>query len=193
MGREGSDSENLAPSITPTNQKSNGQILLEVIDESLHELFSPRAREALYDHLERNYAIGRDDIPKHLDQFSSVLRKNFGRSGRTIERRIEKKYCEKTGKEFHDGADYLLSDYVESNPKSPGTEPTSIRTTVTLTSPVKVNDGIVSNWSTSTLSNQANYHSDCSTGTAINLNSPFSQDYWAKYYSPPQGKTGMCA
>ncbi len=185
MGTEGFEGENPALSITAKKEPSKEQVLVEVIDESLNELFSPRTREALYDHLERNYSIDRDDIPKHLEQFTSVLRSTFGLSGRTIERKIEKKYCEKIGRKFYQEADYALSEYVESEPKS-------MRTTVTQ-SPADANDGIVSNRPTSALSFSTTRQSASLTGTTVDLNSANLQDCWSKYYSSPQVKPGMCA
>ncbi len=196
MGREGVESENPALNIRP-KIASNDEILLDMIDESLYELFGTRPREALYDHLERNYGIAREELPKHLDEFSSVLRKNFGASGRTVERRIAKKFCAKMGKEFHDGADHLLSAYIEYGTKAATLTEIAISTTVTLTGPPNANDGwAVGNWSTLAPLEPAVYHCNGFAGTAIDLNSVFmtnAGDFFSKYFSHPAGKLGMCA
>jgi hypothetical protein len=98
----------------PKNERASDEIVLfEVIDESLQELFGTRPREALYDHLERNYGITRESLPKHLDELSSVLRKHFGRSGITVERRVARKFLTRMGKEYRELGDLSLSAYIK--------------------------------------------------------------------------------
>lgn len=66
-------------------------LLLECIDEVLADLIGRRAREAVYDHLERNLSLARNEIPQRLDDFLSVLDQTFGKGGKTIGKHIAKK------------------------------------------------------------------------------------------------------
>ena len=94
------------------NAKQPGLVLLESIDEALVDLLGRRAREAIYDHLERRCYMARDEIPNKLGQFCSVLETNFGKAGITIERTIAKRFYSKLEKTFIDYPGCSLVDYV---------------------------------------------------------------------------------
>ncbi len=88
-------------------------LLLECIDEVLADLLGRRAREAVYDHLERNLFLSRNEIPQRLDDFLSVLDETFGKGGKTIGKYIAKKLYAKLDWEFADISSYGLVDFVE--------------------------------------------------------------------------------
>jgi hypothetical protein len=93
-------------------------ILVECIDQVLVDLLGHRAREAIYDHLERRYYMSRDEIPRRLVEFCSVLDINFGKGGHTIERTIARRFYSKLEKKFTDYPGYTLLDYVEQATQS---------------------------------------------------------------------------
>lgn len=72
-----------------------------------------RAREAIYDHLERKCYMARDEMPQRLGELCNVLETNFGKGGKTIERTIARRYYSKLEKKFTDYPGYTLVDYVE--------------------------------------------------------------------------------
>lgn len=77
------------------DKKDIDRLLIESLDEVLDDLLGKRVRDAFYDHLERNYYIGREDVPKRLGDLILILERNFGKSGKTIERTIAKRLCTK--------------------------------------------------------------------------------------------------
>jgi hypothetical protein len=92
-------------------------LLLDSIEETLADLLGPRAKEAIFDYLERTYLIGRNEITKSLGDFFCVLDETFGRGSRTIGKAIAKRLYSKLNWEFVDCAGYDLTDYL-SNIKS---------------------------------------------------------------------------
>jgi len=87
-------------------------LLLESMDEALTDLLGRRTREAVYDYLERNCLVARNEIPERLDDFSKLLIETFGKGGRTIGKVIAKRLYTKLGWEFVDVHSYELVDYV---------------------------------------------------------------------------------
>ena len=77
------------------DKKDIDRLLIESLDEVLDDLLGKRVRDAFYDHLERNYYIGREDVPKRLGDLILILERQFGKSGKTIERAIAKRLCAK--------------------------------------------------------------------------------------------------
>jgi hypothetical protein len=77
------------------DKKDIDRLLLESLNEVLDELLGKGVRPSFYDHLERNYYMGREDIPRRLGDFLIILERTFGKSGSTIERAIVKRLCTK--------------------------------------------------------------------------------------------------
>jgi hypothetical protein len=101
------------------NAKSREILLLEAIDQALVDLLGRRAREAIYDHLERKCYMARDEMPHRLDEFCDILHVNFGKGGTTIERAIAKRFYSKLEKKFIDYPGYGLVDYIEKASSQP--------------------------------------------------------------------------
>jgi hypothetical protein len=87
-------------------------LILESIDETLGDLLGRRAREAVYDHLERNCFIARSEIPRCLDDFFSVLETTFGKGSKTIGKVIAKRIYAKLGWEFTEVPNLEFKDYL---------------------------------------------------------------------------------
>lgn len=79
------------------DKKDVDRLLLEALDDVLDDLLGKRVRITFYDHLERNYYIGREDIPRRLGDFLLILERTFGKSGKTIERTLARRLCMKLG------------------------------------------------------------------------------------------------
>jgi len=69
------------------------EALLDSIDTALTDLVGARAREAIFNHLDGDLSITREDLPTHLDEFRSDLRANFGTVASTIESFIAERFC----------------------------------------------------------------------------------------------------
>lgn len=89
-------------------------LLVESMDEALTDLLGRRAREAIYDHLERNRLIARNEIPDRLCDFLRLLDETFGKGSRTIGKVIAKKLYAKLGWGFVEISSYGLEDYLEA-------------------------------------------------------------------------------
>jgi hypothetical protein len=77
------------------DKKDIDRVFLESLDDVLNDLLGKNVREAFYDHLERNYYMGKEDVPKRLGDFLLILERTFGKSGKTIERAIARRLCGK--------------------------------------------------------------------------------------------------
>lgn len=88
-------------------------LLLESMDEALTDLLGGRAREGVYDCLERNCLIARNEIPNRLDDFFKLLDETFGKGSKTIGKVIAKRLYAKLGWEFVELSSYELPDYLK--------------------------------------------------------------------------------
>ena len=89
-------------------------LLLGSIDQVLLDLLGTKSREAVYDHLERNYSLAREKIPKDLDRFFALLEETFGKGSKTIGKAIIRKLFEKLGWEFGEIGGFDFFDYLEA-------------------------------------------------------------------------------
>jgi hypothetical protein len=89
-------------------------LLNDSIDETLHNLIGRRGSEAVYDYLERNFAISRDKIPNNLEKFNALLDETFGRGSKTIGKAIVRKLFEKLSWNFVEVPGFEFSDYLEA-------------------------------------------------------------------------------
>jgi hypothetical protein len=87
-------------------------LLLDSIEETLSDLLGCRAKEAVFDHLERNYFVGREETTRSLGDLFCVLEDTFGRGSKTIGKAIAKKVYFKLNWEFVDIPEYELTDYL---------------------------------------------------------------------------------
>jgi len=90
------------------------KILLEAMDETLSLLLSERAKEAIYAHMERYYALRREEIPRSPDRFMACLERIFGRARPVIEKMVLKKFYSKLGMGFIERKDWKFRDYIVS-------------------------------------------------------------------------------
>jgi hypothetical protein len=84
---------------TPS-QSQPDQLLLGCIDAVLTDLLGGKVREAIYDYLERQFSLAKEEIPDHLDELSEILATTFGKSAATLERRIAARLYDALGLEF---------------------------------------------------------------------------------------------
>jgi hypothetical protein len=87
-------------------------LLFDSVEETLTDLLGSRAKEAVFDYLERNCLMGRSEITKSLGDLFSILDEIFGRGSKIIGKAIAKKLYSKLNWEFVDCRDYELTDYL---------------------------------------------------------------------------------
>ncbi len=87
------------------------EILLEAVDYGLAVL-GEGVRQAIYGHIERNYAIRREEIPEHLETFHEALKEIFGRVSKVVEKFIAKHLYERLDLNFYAHPDWTLLEYI---------------------------------------------------------------------------------
>ena len=70
------------------------KLLFESIDEALTSLGEP-VKNTLYQHLQKDFNISKEEIPNKIQDFSNVLHKIFGFSAGRLEIKFMKNLCEK--------------------------------------------------------------------------------------------------
>ena len=98
----------------PAHTDAFSALLLEAIDEALTDLLGRRAREAVYDYLERNCLVARNELPTRLEAFLTLLDDTFGKGSKTIGRVVARRLYSKLEWEFIEVPGYELVDYVEA-------------------------------------------------------------------------------
>ncbi len=89
-------------------------LLSDSIGEALTDLLGSRAREAIYDHMERNHSVARNEIPAHLDDLFKLFGRYFGvGSKNVIGRVIARKVYSNLGWEFVSIPHFEFADYLE--------------------------------------------------------------------------------
>jgi len=116
------------------NAKGSDLLLVESVDQALSDLLGRRAKEAIYDYLERRCYMSRDEVPDRLAEFCQILLANFGKGGHTIEKTIARRFYSKLGKPFVDYPGYGLLDYVERAINSPNIRVAALDVPMTTTS-----------------------------------------------------------
>ena len=90
-------------------------LLSDSIDEALMNLLGSRAREAIYDYMERNYSVARNEIPERLDDLFKLFEGYFGvKSKNVIGRVIARNVYSKLDWEFESIPNFEFGDYLES-------------------------------------------------------------------------------
>ena len=92
--------------------------LLEAMDETLSLLLSERTKEAIYAHMERYFALKREEIPHKPDMFMACLETIFGGAKPVIEKMVLKKFYSKLGMNFEERKDWNFQDYIISVERS---------------------------------------------------------------------------
>jgi hypothetical protein len=93
---------------------SLANLLLDCISETLTDLLGTRVREAVYDYMERNCHVARNEIPEHLDDLFKLLERCFGaRSMDVIGRAIARNLYSKLDLRFESVPKFRLIDYLE--------------------------------------------------------------------------------
>jgi len=94
--------------------KAITNLLSDSISEVLTDLVGSRAREAIYDYMERKHSVGRNEIPEHLDTLFMLFEGTFGVGGtKVIGRMIAKKVYAKLDWKFESLPNLEFADYME--------------------------------------------------------------------------------
>jgi len=95
--------------IRKTNRKSDA-MLLEIMDETLEQVFQGAGVQVIYASFEKNFQLKREEIVKNPDVFSAGLEKILGSAAVVIEKLIIKNLCHKIGLDYVEAEDFQFSD-----------------------------------------------------------------------------------
>ena len=89
------------------------KILLDATDEGLLLLLGENSRKAVYYHLEKDYSLEKNDIPKKPESFADGLKKIFGAGSSVIEKFVLVSFYSKLGLKFEEKKRYGFADYIK--------------------------------------------------------------------------------
>ena len=89
-----------------------GGQLLQATDETLEGIFGKRARVQVYDYLERELMLKRNEIPARPEVFSKGISALFGSASKMIELAILKKFYNRLGVTFEPRENFNFADYI---------------------------------------------------------------------------------
>jgi len=88
-------------------------LLLKVVDETLRQVFREAGTKVIYNFLENNHHLKREDIAEKPEVFSAGLERLLGSGAPVIEKLILKNLYRRLGMEFEEKEGYGFSDYIK--------------------------------------------------------------------------------
>lgn len=88
-------------------------LLVQAIDETLNQIFREEGASAIYDFLENESQLKREDISSKTEAFSASLRKLLGSAAPVIEKLILKNLCCQLELELVQKRGHSFSDYAK--------------------------------------------------------------------------------
>lgn len=112
----------------PSGMKREGEIdkkkeklddlLLSAVDETLNHVFREAGTKVIYDYLENNSPLEREEVAEKTKVFSAGLEKLLGSAAPVIEKMILKNLYRKLELKFEEKKGYEFSNYVKELRKS---------------------------------------------------------------------------
>jgi hypothetical protein len=96
------------------SMESPEDLLLRVIDETLNQIFREEGVSVIYDFLENESQLKREDISSKTEAFSAALMKLLGSGAPVIENLILKNLCHQLELKFVQKKGHGFSDYVKA-------------------------------------------------------------------------------
>ncbi len=88
------------------------KLLLKIIDEELKHIFGEAATSIIYNHLEVNHSLKREEIPEKLEGFTRGLEEFLGSGAQVAEKMTLQKLSSCSGVQCKVKEDYSFVDYV---------------------------------------------------------------------------------
>lgn len=113
---EEAQSDNRAPTQTSErilDRKTLDDLVSNSIDQVLGDVLGRKAKEAIYDYMERNYSTAREDLPKKIQNFITLMEEVCGTGSRTITRCILRRVWQQLGWEFAPMPGFEFQDYLD--------------------------------------------------------------------------------
>lgn len=88
------------------------KLFTKLLDEQLKRVFGAPATSIIYNHLERNYSLKREEIPEKLEAFNTGLTEFLSSGAQVIQKMILEKLYSHTGIKHQIREGYSFVDYV---------------------------------------------------------------------------------
>jgi len=88
-------------------------LLPKMVDETISHVFSQAGTAVIYDYLENDFHLKREEIAEKPKVFSAGLEKLMVSAAQIIEKTVLKNLYRRVGLEFVEKKGYQFSDYVE--------------------------------------------------------------------------------
>ena len=98
---------------TATRKNEIAEFLVKTLDSGLKEIFGEYAASIIYDYMERNFSLRKDEIPTRIEEFRKGLRKFLSTGAYVVEKAVLKKLYRSYGLEFEEKENYDFEDYLE--------------------------------------------------------------------------------
>ena len=89
------------------------KLLLQTIDENLKQIFRETATHFIYQFLENNYSLKREEIPEKLETFMEGLQEFFRSGAHVIEQSILRELHVKLGLKYKSREGYRFIDFID--------------------------------------------------------------------------------
>lgn len=89
------------------------KLLLQTIDDNLKQIFRETATHIIYQFLENNYSLKREEIPEKLETFMEGLHEFFRSGSHMIGQSILEELHVKLGLKYKGRKDYSFMDYID--------------------------------------------------------------------------------
>jgi hypothetical protein len=93
-------------------KKKLDKLLIKSVDEALKEIFGEPATTIIYDYLQNNHSLKREEIPERLEDFERGLEKILSSGAWVAERAILKNLYSDFGLEYRNKVNYTFVDHV---------------------------------------------------------------------------------
>jgi len=111
---ENSDESPITTLECAQKMESLEDLLLQVTDKTLNQIFREEGASVIYDFLENESRLKREDISSKTEAFSAGLRKLLGSGAPVIEKLILKNLCHQLGLKFVQKKGHGFSDSVKA-------------------------------------------------------------------------------
>jgi len=88
------------------------KLLLKIIDEELKQIFGESATLIIYNYLETNYSLKREEIPEKIEVFTRGLEEFLGSGAQVVQKITLRKLSLYSGVQCQVKEGYSFADYV---------------------------------------------------------------------------------
>jgi len=100
-------------SVSADTKEEFKKLLMQTIDENLKQIFRETATHIIYQFLENNYSLKREEIPEKLEIFMEGLQEFFRSGAQMIEQSILKELHSNLGLKYKSREGYRFIDYID--------------------------------------------------------------------------------